>query len=113
VEQYKARISFAALQPTKSARFPRHAGHKSEDQDHMQLLIRYVAVLRDERGQAEESLETGAATPRALYHELSARHGFSLPDTRLQVAVNDEFAAWDQPLRDGDQLVFLPPVAGG
>ncbi len=79
----------------------------------MHVLLRYVALLRDERGQAEESLETRAATPRALYHDLRARHGFSLPDTRLQVAVNDEFAAWDQPLRDGDQLVFLPPVAGG
>ena len=31
----------------------------------------------------------------------------------LRVAVNAEFAAWDRPVRDGDEIVFLPPVAGG
>jgi len=31
----------------------------------------------------------------------------------LKVAVNEEFAAWDRPLADGDRVVFIPPVAGG
>jgi molybdopterin synthase sulfur carrier subunit len=31
----------------------------------------------------------------------------------LKVAVNEEFAAWDQPLAGGDRVVFIPPVAGG
>jgi molybdopterin converting factor small subunit len=79
----------------------------------LRLDLRYVAILRDERGLAEETVDSRAATPRALYEELHARHGFSLAAARLQVAVNDEFAAWDRPLRDGDRVVFLPPVAGG
>jgi molybdopterin converting factor small subunit len=29
------------------------------------------------------------------------------------VAVNAEFAEWSTPLREGDAVVFLPPVAGG
>ena len=28
-------------------------------------------------------------------------------------SANEEFAAWDTALRDGDQVVFIPPVAGG
>ena len=31
----------------------------------------------------------------------------------VRVAVNDEFADWNQTLREGDELVFIPPVAGG
>jgi molybdopterin converting factor small subunit len=26
---------------------------------------------------------------------------------------NQEFAAWDTPLRSGDEVAFLPPVSGG
>ena len=32
---------------------------------------------------------------------------------RVKVAVNDEFREWSAPLRDGDFVVFIPPVAGG
>lgn len=79
----------------------------------VRIDVRYFALLRDERGLAEESLVSAAATPLALYHELRLRHGFSLPPERLLVAIGDAFAAWDQPLAEGDTIVFLPPVAGG
>ncbi len=26
---------------------------------------------------------------------------------------NQEFAAWDTPIRGGDEVAFLPPVSGG
>jgi molybdopterin converting factor small subunit len=48
-----------------------------------------------------------------LYTEVRARHGFTLDANFLRVAVNDEFADWHAPLRDGDHIVFIPPVAGG
>ena len=47
-----------------------------------------------------------------LYEELDRRHAFP-PLGRLKVAVNDEFRDWSTPLRDGDMVVFIPPVAGG
>jgi molybdopterin converting factor small subunit len=50
---------------------------------------------------------------RDLYDELRASRGFSLAADALKVAVNAEFSAWDRPLRDGDTIVFIPPVAGG
>lgn len=77
------------------------------------IQIQYYALLREERGLSSENLTTEVATPRELYDLLKLRHGFSLPSERLNVAVNEAFANWEQPLRAGDSVVFIPPVAGG
>lgn len=77
------------------------------------LRIQYFAILREQRGLTQETLVTSATTPTALYEELRARHGFTLPADRVRAAVNDDFVAATHPLRDGDRLVFIPPVAGG
>ena len=31
----------------------------------------------------------------------------------VKVAVNDEMASFDDPVEDGDTVLFFPPVAGG
>jgi len=77
------------------------------------VRVQYFAILREQRGEAWETVSTGANTAGELYEELRARHGFTLSAERLRAAVNDEFAPWTAALRDGDTLVFLPPVAGG
>lgn len=77
------------------------------------LHIQYFAILREQRGLREEKLSTNAATPAALYEELRARHSFTLPVSRVRAAINGEFTSSDAPLRDGDAVVFIPPVAGG
>ncbi len=77
------------------------------------VRIQYFAILREQRALSEETLTTAAATPGALYDELRARHGFTLPANRIRAAVNDTFVAATAPLRDGDCVVFIPPVAGG
>jgi molybdopterin converting factor small subunit len=77
------------------------------------IQVQYYAVLREQAGRSEEALLTAAATPVDLYRELQARYAFSLPQTLLRVAVNDEFCAWDRVLTPGDRVVFIPPVAGG
>jgi molybdenum cofactor guanylyltransferase len=79
----------------------------------MQLKIRYFALMREQAGRSEETLETSAATPADLYTELKARYGFTLPREQLKVAVNSEFSAWSRRLGPGDAVVFIPPVAGG
>jgi molybdopterin synthase sulfur carrier subunit len=79
----------------------------------MKLEVHYFAILREQRGLTEETLSTEAGTPDALYAELRARHGFTLPGDRVRAAVNDAFVAGDSPLRAGDRVVFIPPVAGG
>jgi molybdopterin synthase sulfur carrier subunit len=77
------------------------------------IVVQYFAILREQRGLAEETLVTAAATPAALYDELRARHRFTLPGDRVRAAVNEAFVAADAPLRPGDRVVFIPPVAGG
>ena len=79
----------------------------------MQLKLQFYALMREQAGRSEETLETTAETPTALYGELVARYGFSLPREQVKVAVNGEFADWLRPLRAGDAVVFIPPVAGG
>ena len=75
--------------------------------------IQYFAILREQRGVARETLSTSATTTAALYDELRTRHGFSLQRDRVRAAVDESFVAWDTPLRDGQNVVFIPPVAGG
>lgn len=75
--------------------------------------LQYFAQLREQAGVGEEVVDTHAATPRELYAELRARHGFSLSADALKVAVNASFSDWQHALADGDTVVFVPPVAGG
>jgi molybdopterin synthase sulfur carrier subunit len=77
------------------------------------IHVQYFAALREQAGRGSESLATASRTAADLYDELRVRHGLTLPRSVLKVAVNEEFAAWDRPLADGDRVVFIPPVAGG
>jgi molybdopterin converting factor subunit 1 len=79
----------------------------------MQLKIQYYALMREQAGRSEESLETSAATAADLYDELTSRYGFTLAREQLKVAVNSEFSDWSRRLTAGDAVVFIPPVAGG
>jgi molybdopterin-guanine dinucleotide biosynthesis protein A len=78
-----------------------------------QINVQYYALLREQSGRSSESVVTTAMTPRDLYQELKGRYPFSLAPQMLRVAVNSEFGDWEQPLREGDSVVFIPPVAGG
>ncbi|HVC17066.1 MAG TPA: MoaD/ThiS family protein [Rhodanobacter sp.] len=75
--------------------------------------LQYYAQLREQAGTGGEQLSTGAATLRELYDELRSRHGFLLSSDALKVAVNAQFSDWNRALREGDTVVFIPPVAGG
>lgn len=79
----------------------------------MKLNIRYYAILREQTGKSEESVDTVAATAAALFDELNARYPFTLDASQLKVAINAEFRDWNTSLKDGDSVVFIPPVAGG
>lgn len=84
----------------------------------MQVRILFFASLRDELGdsrtvEAVESVsgETTVAALRVAVSALSpaaARLG-----GRLLVAVNERYATDAEPVRPGDSVAFLPPLAGG
>jgi molybdopterin converting factor subunit 1 len=77
------------------------------------VCIRYFAVFREQSGLSEETVETTAASAAALYDELRARHGFTMASEMVRAAINQEFRPMDAALADGDEVVFVPPVAGG
>ena len=77
------------------------------------IRVQYFALLREQAGRSEETIETIARSPRELYEELRQRHPFTLGPESLRVAVNAEFGDWSQPIASGDSVVFIPPVAGG
>jgi molybdopterin-guanine dinucleotide biosynthesis protein A len=77
------------------------------------VRVEYYAILREQAGVNDETIETNARTPAQLYAELARRHAFDMERARLKVAVNAQFRDWSVPLEDGDEVVFIPPVAGG
>lgn len=79
----------------------------------MKVHVRYFAVLRDQRNLAQETLETKAANPGQLYDELCVSHGFTLTQSQVRFAINGSYVEPTDLLNDGDEVVFLPPVAGG
>ncbi len=88
-------------------------GKAISEKDAKRIKIRYYAVFREMRGLQEETLETEASTAGELYDRLREEHHFTLPRKAVRVAINDAFVGWDDPLHAGDELVFIPPVAGG
>lgn len=79
----------------------------------MKVSVLWFAVLRERRGLRSETLETTAATPAELYSELASLHPLGLEARLVRVAIDGAFAGMDEPLREGVEIAFIPPVAGG
>lgn len=108
-DEYRATVAaFGGDQIKTAAALETKADSKSRT-----LRIQYYAILREQAGRSEETLDTTAATPAELYDELRRRHPFQLGPNQLKVALNSDFSDWNTPLKHGDTVVFIPPVAGG
>ncbi len=79
----------------------------------MTIRVCYFAMLREQAQRDQETRQTDTTTVAALYAELAQAYRFTLPVTSLRAAVNSAFVATDSPLKDGDEVTFVPPVAGG
>jgi len=77
------------------------------------VRLLYFASLREAAGRDEETVQSTAVDLAALYEETAARHGLLWPRERLRVAMDGAFARWDDALRDGSEVAFIPPVSGG
>lgn len=75
--------------------------------------IIYFAVLREQRGLTQETIETNAETPKILYDSLCAVHGFTVAPELIKVAIDGSIRSMEEPLPCQCSLVFIPPVAGG
>ena len=77
------------------------------------VTVLYFASLRDVAGVAGETFDTEAPDLRALYDRTACAAQLPLEADRLRVAVDGEFARWDDAPRDGSEIAFIPPVCGG
>ena len=77
------------------------------------VTLLYFALLREQRGLDSETCATQAATAGELYEDLKKEYGFSLARADLRVSINGDFVDFDRPIANGDEIVFIPPVAGG
>jgi molybdopterin synthase catalytic subunit len=81
----------------------------------MRIRLLLFALYRDITGVGELDIDVpeGSTAGAALAELRTSDPRFAPLPARPVVAVNREYAVLDAPLRDGDELALLPPVAGG
>jgi molybdopterin synthase sulfur carrier subunit len=81
----------------------------------MRVRVRLFASLREAVGHGEVELEmpVGATAEQAWERIVRDHPALAERRARLTAAINRSYATFDTPLRDGDELVFVPPVSGG
>ena len=81
----------------------------------MKIRLLFFAVLRDIAGRNEDVFDLPGGTRagdvwQRLRDEHAALRDYIQPP---MIAVNESYVSPDEPLHDGDELAFIPPVAGG
>ncbi len=83
------------------------------------MKITYTAWIKDEVGIDEEvvTLPANVANVGMLLEWLSRRgqqheRAFEFIEV-VKVAVNQEYVERDHPVKDDDEVIFFPPIAGG
>ena len=81
----------------------------------MNITIRYFARYREVAGRSSEpfTLEDGASVAQAAQALLARYPDLAELLPRSIYAVNRQYVPADTPLREGDELVFVPPMGGG
>lgn len=79
----------------------------------MKIKIKYYASLREETGCSEEYWETNCTKGDQLFEELCHKYHFSLKKDLLRLAINRQYRNFNDEISEGDEIVFIPPVAGG
>lgn len=83
------------------------------------MKIVYFASLRRKIGLAEEQVAPPAAIDRVdrlvawLAAQSPTRHEALTGTIGLMVAINQDYAAMDSPIKEDDEIAFFPPVTGG
>lgn len=77
----------------------------------MSITVKYFAVLREQAGKAEESIdfEIGMTITDVWKKTMSEDE---IP-AKIKVTVNLEYTRADTELNDGDEVAFFPAVTGG
>ena len=77
----------------------------------LKLTILTFAQTRAQLGFAEKSFDCEPGeTPRQILRRVAPQFD---PGKAVRVAVNREYADWDQPVGAATELALIPPVSGG
>ena len=92
----------------------------------MNVTVEYVAQMKDAAGVASESVALATeATVQDAVRDIAARHGDRLATLLLDednvlhptalIFLDNEQVDWEdvRPLKDGDTITILAPLAGG
>ncbi len=81
----------------------------------MRVTLLYFAAARERAGIPRETVELrdGATAADAREAACAAHPGLRAIVERLRLAVDQQFAPAERPLRDGAEVAFIPPVSGG
>ena len=81
----------------------------------MEIRVLFFAAYRELAGvrEAVVALPAGARTGDLLGKVLEAHPKLQPHRDSMILAVNEEFAGADAPLKPGDEVALLPPVSGG
>jgi len=81
------------------------------------ITVKFFAMLKQILGTDEVTVDAASArTVSELIVSLEDRFpgmANALRDSKAVTAVNQEFAGVDAPLKDGDEVAFIPPMSGG
>lgn len=79
------------------------------------ITVRYFAAAREKAQRRDEQLSVPDGTTLGALLELVLERTPALVSLKahLRLALDDEFAPLDTPLRDGVEVAVIPPVAGG
>jgi molybdopterin synthase catalytic subunit len=81
----------------------------------MQVRILFFGVLKDLTGRASDllNLPEHATLGDVVMHYKDMNPRLNELAPSIAVSINQEFAGPESPLKEGDEIAFLPPVSGG
>ena len=81
----------------------------------VRVTVLFFGQIKDLFGRGEDSVELrdGAAIADLFTYYAARNSELGAFRASLVASRNQEFAAWDTLLKNGDEVAFLPPVSGG
>ena len=77
----------------------------------MQLKVKFFASLSEQTGLTEITVDTG--NPATVLDAWNLATGNQAMPANTLCAINMTYAQHSEPVSDGDEIAFFPPVTGG
>jgi len=79
----------------------------------MNLTVKYYGLVAEITGKNTEHLEYKEMPSVKNLKQALQKEYPELEEATFQIAVNQQIADQETPIKDGDEIALLPPFAGG